>query len=90
MSGTEQLFYLVVVPAVIVAVVWALASIGGSRAQRRYRPGRPYHFATVWFVANHQQGHSGVAATAVTEGEAGGAEAVPAGQGRTGGVSDRW
>lgn len=54
MSGTEQFFFLVVVPAVIVALVWALASIGGPRSQKRYRPGRPYQLSPVWYVANHR------------------------------------
>src|SRR5690606_11791925 len=54
MSGTEQLLILVGVPVVVVAVVWALASIGGPHAKKRYRPGRPYDFRPVWYLANHR------------------------------------
>lgn len=90
MSGTEQLFYLVVVPAAIVAVVWALASLGGPRAQRRYRPGRPYHFAPVWYVANHERTGSGRHAAPTAEPPGGTDEVNSTGQSRTGGVSDRW
>jgi hypothetical protein len=47
--------YLVIVPAAIVAVIWALASLGGPQTRRRYRPGRPYDFVPVWYLANHRQ-----------------------------------
>jgi hypothetical protein len=87
-SGTEQFFFLVVVPAVIVAVIWALASIGGPRAQRRYRPGRAYRFATVWYLANHRDGPaSDRPQLTAGESEPAGEAAVP---GTTGGASDRW
>lgn len=85
MTGTEQVLYLVVVPAVVVAVVWALASIGGPEARKRYRPGRPYTFAPVWYVANHRRGGPATAgeAPALTSG-------AEVGHGTTGGASDRW
>ncbi|QSB15997.1 hypothetical protein JQS43_06645 [Natronosporangium hydrolyticum] len=101
MSGTEQFFFLVVVPAAIVAVVWALAAIGGPKAQQRYRPGRPYSFAPVWYVANHRRGASagGAADQAALAGrsasrelaaaDSGSGEARPRQQ-ATGGASDRW
>jgi hypothetical protein len=80
-SGAEQVLYLVVVPAVIVAVVWGLASIGGPQAKRRYRPGRPYEFIPVWYLANHRPGTERPALPAAET------ETV---QGTTGGASDRW
>jgi len=80
MSGTEQLLILVGVPAVVVAVVWALASIGGPQAKKRYRPGRPYDFTPVWYVANHR----GRPEERPREG------AAPPLGGTTGGASDRW
>jgi hypothetical protein len=82
-SGPEQVLYLVVVPAAIVAIIWGLASIGGPTARRRYRPGRPYDFIPVWYLANHRPHGSGDASR----------PALPAGeapQGTTGGASDRW
>jgi hypothetical protein len=80
-SGAEQVIYLVVVPAVIVAVVWGLASIGGPQAKRRYRPGRPYEFIPVWYLANHER-----------DGERPALPPAPSEpiQGTTGGASDRW
>lgn len=88
MSGPEQVLYLVVVPAAIVAVVWALASAGGPQSRRRYRPGRPYEFAPVWYLANHRSGPAPerVARAELTAGTARGA-GMP---GATGGASDRW
>lgn len=80
MSGTEQVLYLVVVPAVVVAVIWALASIGGPSAQKRYRPGRPYEFAPVWYLANHPEGAHEAPAT----------DSAETAKGTTGGASDRW
>lgn len=88
MSVTEQLLYLVVIPAVVVAVVWALASIGGPQARKRYRPGRPFDFTPVWYLANHR---GRAPATDRPQLEAGGAAtAGGATGGVNGGASDRW
>jgi hypothetical protein len=86
-SGAEQVLYLVVVPAAIVAVVWGLASIGGPHAKRRYRPGRPYEFIPVWYLANHRQGTGTGAASEAPALPPAPPEAI---QGTTGGASDRW
>jgi hypothetical protein len=101
-SGTETLLYLVGVPFAIVVVVWALAYRGGPGAAKRYRPGRPYQFAPVWYVANHRTGPDSEppaletdqrraalpAAEPASEGiaEPGGEEIYKA----VGGASDRW
>jgi hypothetical protein len=83
--------FLVVVPAAIVAVVWALAAIGGPQARRRYRPGRPYEFIPVWYLANHRRGAgSDLAALPPGTGEAAAGAPGEALQGTTGGASDRW
>ena len=82
MSGTEQLLILVGVPVVVVAVVWALASIGGPHAKKRYRPGRPYDFRPVWYLANHRGRSDGERQTREPV-------SAPVG-GTTGGASDRW
>lgn len=94
MSDTEALLLLIGVPAVVVAVIWALAWRGGPSASKRYRPGRPFHFATVWFLANHRTGP----ATTGQALEAPERPALAAGvgepedtiQGAVGGASDRW
>lgn len=86
MSGTEQFLTLVVAPGAIVAVIWALASLGGPKASKRYRPGRPFEFAPVWYVANHPDDGSPGAQAAAEEPSADNASA----KGTTGGASDRW
>jgi hypothetical protein len=47
----------VVIPLGVVAVVSALVLAGGdrSRPSRRYRPGRPYDFQPVWFLASPER-----------------------------------
>lgn len=82
MSGPEQLLFLVVVPAAIVAVIWALASIGGPQSRKRYRPGRRYDFTPVWYLANHQRGTRPELAAR--------AERPSTAAGATGGASDGW
>lgn len=94
MSGPEQVLYLVVVPAAIVAVIWGLASIGGPTAKRRYRPGRPYDFIPVWYLANHRHRPGQTDRPALPPGTGEPEPAGPAGdssaRGSTGGASDRW
>jgi hypothetical protein len=96
--------FLVVVPLAIVLIVGGLAYAGGPRRDTRYRPGRPYHFSPVWYVANHRGTSSGgralpagerrEALPAGTGSRSGGADRGKAGsapaKGVTGGASDRW
>jgi hypothetical protein len=76
-------------------VVTLLVFMGGSRSPKRYRPGRPFEFAPVWFLsAPEQQSRAGLSGPRDSGRQlvAGGS----AGQGRvarpaeTGGASDRW
>lgn len=98
MSISETLLIFVGIPAVIVAVVAILVYGGSDRRARRYRPGRPFQFTPVWFLAAPtEQGPDATARAAVTAGPAGGRELVSAqtrtkasGRGETGGASDRW
>ena len=71
MSGTQTVLLLVVVPLAITLIVGGLAYAGGPRRDTRYRPGRPYHFSPVWYVANHRDAA-----------ETAGREALPAGKER--------
>jgi hypothetical protein len=87
LTGAEQVLYLVVVPAAIVAAIWALASIGGPHARRRYRPGRPYQFTPVWYLANHRIGAPAASARPQLP-PGGNGDNGP--QGTLGGASDRW
>nr|WP_173166733.1 hypothetical protein [Phytohabitans suffuscus] len=43
------------IPLAIVLVISGLAAIGGGHAAKRYRPGRPFEFAPVWFLAAPEQ-----------------------------------
>jgi hypothetical protein len=101
LTTAETVLWYVAVPALIFLVVGGLAyAFGGDgdRRARRYRPGRPYEFAPVWFLSAPEQltaasnakaigGKPQAPALPTGEGEAGGA-VVP--QGATGGASDRW
>lgn len=89
MSATETLLYLLGVPAVVVAVVWALVYRGGPSAQKRYRPGRPYRFAPVWYVANRSHEPDREAAQ-LEAGQRRAALPGPGGRPTVGGASDRW
>ncbi|MFC3500889.1 hypothetical protein ACIBTV_10785 [Micromonospora sp. NPDC049366] len=90
------------IPAAAVLVIGGLAYVasrggGGGGGAKRYRPGRPFDFTPVWFLARPEQladpagaalaaGAQAPALTAHKQ-ELAGREA-PAGG--TGGASDRW
>ncbi len=99
------MFLFVVLPLLIVGVITALSLVGGSsRRTRRYRPGRPYDFAPIWFLSSpdqvgspdpvlQPQGSSAVAGSGRTAAIESGEVQVrpnPVPQGATGGASDRW
>ncbi|MDO3702064.1 hypothetical protein ACIBXA_13855 [Micromonospora echinaurantiaca] len=88
------------IPAAAVLVIAGLAyagSRGGGGGAKRYRPGRPFDFTPVWFLARPEQladsagtalaaGAQAPALTSRKQEQAG--EMAPAGG--TGGASDRW
>jgi len=100
----ETLAVFVGIPALILLLIGGPAyAFGGSKRPKRYRPGRPYDFAPVWFLSAPEQAAAASGAKelgakpqppALPAGEAPdggretGAAAVP--QGSTGGASDRW
>jgi hypothetical protein len=102
LSIIETLAVFVGIPLAVVAMVFGLVYAGGGRSNdRRYRPGRPYDFAPVWFLsapdAQHGPTPDGRAAVtganrmALTKADA----QVDASPGEpigdvTGGASDRW
>lgn len=55
MSVTETVLVFAGIPLAIVLVISGLAALGGGRAAKRYRPGRPFDFAPVWFLAAPEQ-----------------------------------
>ena len=106
MSIQQTVLVFAGIPIAVVAVVYALVyATSGRRNSKRYRPGRPFTFAPVWFLASSREASE---VARMTEGEArpvtaGGirpplppaADAVEGEQvaslyGETGGASDRW
>ena len=84
----------VIIPAAVIGLIAAL-SMAGTRDEkqpdRRYRPGRPYDFRPIWFLAAPEQvvgaaGRPALAAGPVLE-DSSGARVKP---GSTGGASDSW
>jgi len=54
-SVTETVLVFAGIPLAIVLVISGLAALGGGHAAKRYRPGRPFEFAPVWFLAAPEQ-----------------------------------
>ena len=104
LSTIETVGVFVGIPAAVVLLITILVYAGGSRRDKRYRPGRAYEFTPVWFLsAPEQMAASGDGARAVTganrlalaKADVEGAPeqwpgAGPAGQEALGGASDRW
>jgi hypothetical protein len=105
LSVLSTVLIFVIIPLAYVLIVAALAMAGSDRKQRRrrYRPGRPYDFQPIWFLASPEQvnaapDRSGPDRRALhrhephaIEGQviedSSGAPVLP---GPTGGASDRW
>lgn len=81
---TQDLLIFVGLPLAVIGIIYALVYASGARAAKRYRPGRPYNFAPVWFLAKPEQDGPDSAKAAI---EAGSGKEHP---GVTGGASDRW
>jgi hypothetical protein len=94
LSIFETFLIYAVIPFAVIAVVAALVLTGGKRnlPDRRYRPGRPYDFRPIWFLASPQQVSQAPAKPAreLTSGvlvNSSGQQVRPA---SVGGASDRW
>ncbi|WDZ88230.1 hypothetical protein [Micromonospora cathayae] len=89
------------IPAVATLVIAGLALASGGRSghggAKRYRPGRPFDFTPVWFLARPEEladsagtalaaGAQAPALTSRKQEQAG----IEAPAGGTGGASDRW
>ncbi|WP_443667680.1 aa3-type cytochrome oxidase subunit CtaJ [Jidongwangia harbinensis] len=90
-----------IIPVAVAAVIAALSFAGSDsrRRTRRYRPGRPYDFQPVWFLASPEQVSSAAGALtaggraqppAIESGIIEDASGRPVRPGSTGGASDRW
>jgi hypothetical protein len=97
----------VIIPLGFITMVSALvfASSDGTKRVKRYRPGRPYDFQPVWYLASPEQVRSapdGRAALSGADGDGDGAQRALEGPfledisgarvqpGPTGGASDSW
>lgn len=54
MSAIETALIFGGIPLAVVAIVFVLVFATGSRPTPRYRPGRPYNFTPVWYLAPHE------------------------------------
>ena len=97
MSIFSTILVFAIIPVGIIAVIAALVASGSSRSRpaRRYRPGRPYDFKPIWFLASPAQVSPafGGKTSTVKELPAGVLEDASGMQvrpGPTGGASDRW
>ncbi len=103
LSNIEAVLVFAGIPALVVLAVYtAVYGTSARRVSKRYRPGRPFVFAPVWFLAGaDDMGTDGSTARALGAREP--APALPAGpvlaqapdasaaaQGETGGASDSW
>ncbi len=102
MSITQTVLVYAGIPALVVLTVYGM--VYGSTARRvskRYRPGRPFHFTPVWFLAGTDEpGSKRSTAAALGAGErrpalpgpllAQAPDAPAIDHGDTGGASDRW
>ncbi|HEX2773742.1 MAG TPA: hypothetical protein VHN18_15100 [Micromonosporaceae bacterium] len=97
MSATDTALVFVGIPAAITLLITVLVFAPGRRSPHRYRPGRPFDFAPVWFLSSPEQLAEPSTKTALPtsaqppalaggETEKAGAPAA----GTMGGASDRW
>jgi hypothetical protein len=68
------------IPLAVVALVYGLVySISGRQNSKRYRPGRPFTFAPVWFLSSPETMNGGAGATQPALTSGGHAAELPAG-----------
>ncbi len=97
LSILSTVLVFVVIPVGVVLVVASLVLAGSDRTRRtrRYRPGRPYDFQPIWFLASpelvggehgpHAQARRAIEGSVLEDST--GARVLP---GPTGGASDSW
>ena len=106
MSVLSTFLVFVVIPLAAILLIGGLAYAGasGGRTNRRYRPGRPYDFQPIWFLAAPERIGTPVAAPLLhgqVHGELEQGDRIEPGviedsagarvlPGPTGGASDRW
>lgn len=55
MSIIETTLIFAGIPAAVILLISGAVYAGGSRRSKRYRPGRPFEFTPVWFLAAPEQ-----------------------------------
>lgn len=63
MTALQEALILIGVPVGVTVLVYALVYMRSPRKQQSYRPGRPYNYPPVWFVARPE----GVSVAAAAE-----------------------
>jgi hypothetical protein len=98
----ETALVFVGIPLLVVLVVYAAVyGTAARRVSKRYRPGRPFTFAPVWFLASTDNPDSGRSASAALDARqhaelppgpvlAQATDMPATDHGSTGGASDRW
>jgi hypothetical protein len=99
LSIASTVLVFLVIPVGVLVLVASVVLAGNSQARRarRYRPGRPYDFQPIWFLASpervvgHQPALSGHASAPALDApifeDSSGARVLP---GPVGGASDSW
>jgi hypothetical protein len=93
LSITETVLIYGVIPLAVVGLCYAFVYGGSAGRAKRYRPGRPFVTAPVWFLANNagtaaDNGHEPTGTHHAALMPAGDLEVVHYGE--TGGASDSW
>ncbi|WP_344129795.1 hypothetical protein [Luedemannella flava] len=71
----------------VILLIYAVVYAGSAKRAKRYRPGRPFTFTPVWFLAAPDRQLVGAGEHRQLTGAAGAADRP---HGQTGGASDRW
>jgi hypothetical protein len=96
LSILSTVLVFVIIPVAVILLVGALVLAGSDRTRRtrRYRPGRPYDFQPIWFLAAPERvstvaagPHARLAIGGQVLEDSSGAQVLP---GSTGGASDSW
>jgi hypothetical protein len=105
LSITQTVLVFAGIPLAVIVVVFLLVyGTSARRSSKRYRPGRPFVFVPVWFLAAPErvvgEGPGARELTAASQraalpagpllSQAADAPPVPAAHGETGGASDSW
>ncbi|BCY06127.1 hypothetical protein [Actinoplanes sp. L3-i22] len=96
MSVITTILVYVIIPAAVIGTVAMIVFARSDKAKpsRRYRPGRPYEFAPMWFLAAPERvaaADHGHATPALERGQViEDSSGAPVRPGPTGGASDKW